>query len=51
MPKSKWEDIDNYTERMSVYGGWLIKGYVAGEQEYGIALCFIPDPDHIWRLS
>ena len=56
----KWEAIDNYTSRAKIKGGWLVKAFdpvmceLNGEPvqsgEHHIALCFVPDPMHGWKL-
>ena len=59
--KLNWEIIDDYHQRAKVPGGWLVKAYedvvhtdgVDGGMESGfdlrIAMCFVPDPAHLWR--
>lgn len=46
----EWELIDDgcpYTERMKVYGGWLVR---TGSSEY-MGLCFIPDVNYNWNIA
>ena len=62
--KSMWEQVDPYTFRMQVPGGWVIKCLEnihhfypetgreddVSEYDFRIAVCFVPDPNHEWRL-
>jgi len=46
----EWEHITGtgQTYRLKVFGGWLVK---ALEGRYiAVALTFVPDPKHEWRL-
>ncbi len=59
----KWERIDDWHERVQIYGGWLVKareavvhdrsengqGMIDG-WDFRVAMCFIPDPNHEWIL-
>jgi len=49
-----WEDIDLYHRRAKVPGGWLVKIYEkiieAGQCSWCIAVCFVPDPTHSWKI-
>jgi len=44
---SKWERIDDYTDRMRIPGGWLIRSWVCNENEdaMGVSLIHIKDSD------
>lgn len=56
-----WEQIDPYTQRAAVIGGWLVKtkedvyedrGFGDGlERGYNlrIAMTFVPDEGHYWK--
>lgn len=57
-----WEQIDPYTQRAAVIGGWLVKAYedvcttntgihAAGGKgyEWRIAMTFVPDVAHHWK--
>lgn len=59
----EYEDVDNYTQRAKVFGGWLVKttediivtdqashrfGYASGECR--IATAFVPDPEWKWKI-
>ncbi len=58
----KWELIDEKTNmsRAPIRGGWLIRekcgilieqdGNTVLSGEYRVALCFVPDPMHGWKL-
>jgi hypothetical protein len=60
----EWEQIDDYTRRARVFGGWLVESnapvyHNMMEQGRGmedgwdwrIATCFVPDPNNKWRLD
>ena len=42
----KWEDITDYTERLMVPGGWIVRSH--GD---GIHQVFIKDSNHGWELT
>lgn len=57
-----WEQIDTYTQRAAVIGGWLVKAYenvctagtgysALGDKgyEWRIAMTFVPDEGHHWK--
>ena len=46
-PPAFWEEVDHYTRRAKVHGGWVVKS-ISGS---GLALCFIPDPNHEWVVK
>ena len=52
-----WEEIDGYSERAKVFGGWLVRCYEPywdGDQQYEyryVAMAFIPDPNHEWEID
>lgn len=57
--KLEWEVIDDYHQRCSVPGGWLVKAYEDVMQElstqgfvpgwdWRISICFVPDTNHEW---
>ena len=59
-----WEDIDNYTRRLPIFGGWLVKTFedvIHDQSQYGrgmvggwdwrVSMCFVPDPTHEWKLE
>ena len=35
--------------RAKVPGGWIVREERRGQDEYGISLTFVPDPDHDWK--
>jgi hypothetical protein len=43
----EWEFIDSCTRRMEVPAGWIVQDIDTS----GGAMCFVPDPDHAWRLA
>jgi len=60
--KDSWEEINDgrYTERLKVFGGWLVKSYEANsvydvnrgvnDTQYNIAMAFVPDINHEWKV-
>jgi len=56
-----WEQIDGFHFRLKVPGGWIFKvledvvhGSDRGLQpgwDWRVAICFIPDPDHLWVVE
>jgi len=45
----KWEELDNFTQRARVIGGWIVKAY--DDEEFpGISLVFLNDQDHEWQI-
>jgi hypothetical protein len=57
-----WEMIDGFHFRLKVPGGWIFKvleevvhnhpnhGFTPG-WDWRVAICFIPDPDHLWIVE
>ena len=55
-----WEQIDEYHQRASVFGGWLVKAFEnvmhlapSGREvgfDWRMSMCFVPDPKHQWKL-
>ena len=47
----EWEQIDDLHQRAKIKGGWLVKAYQTdGNDEFYVAMCFVPDPMHAWVL-
>jgi hypothetical protein len=44
---SEWESIDDHTDRMKVPGGWIVR--LVGDT--GVAMCFVQDVHHVWRIE
>lgn len=42
----QWESITEYTKRMKVFKGWVVKSV----DENGSSMVFIPDANHEWRI-
>ena len=51
----QWEDIDNLTntQRLRVYGGWIVKhvSYFIPNNAVSESSVFVPDPNHEWDLN
>jgi len=54
-----WEDLDMYTKRAKVLGGWIVKCYEPitvrineynTQQEFSISTTFVSDPMHLWQV-
>ncbi len=49
----EWEKINKQTDRLKVYGGWLVRTYVT-LQEAGtasVAITFYKDKKYEWQLE
>lgn len=44
-----WEKIDECTERARVHKGWLVRHW-SDDGGTRMAICFVPDPMHGWKL-
>lgn len=57
-----WESMDNYHERVKIFGGWLVKAReevmhdrsefgqgMIGGWDWRLTMCFVPDPNHEWK--
>ncbi len=50
------DDPESSTERYPVPGGWIVRTSTWSErddqngQSFAVALCYVPDPDHLWDL-
>ena len=60
-PEYKWEEINSNTQRLEVYGGWIIcvsddvihntdNGMQSGWDQRS-AICFVEDLQHKWGLN
>jgi hypothetical protein len=48
--ENEWEEICSYTQRLRVYGGWIVRTYdVSGANEVALAMCFVPDKEYRWE--
>ena len=52
-----WERIDEYSERLKVPNGWLIRYHVSerclssGSVGVSVAMIFIKDEKHKWKIK
>lgn len=48
----QWEKMDEYTHRLRVFGGWIVKhvSYYYHESVSESSV-FVPDPNHEWDLK
>lgn len=50
-----WETVAredfNVTHRMKVPGGWVVRSYIKNQEDYPVALVFVPDVKHEWMLE
>jgi len=59
MAKLTWEKITPTTQRLEVYGGWIVsrdifKGHTwmgGASDSISVSLVFVPDPKHRWVLE
>lgn len=52
----EWETIipsknAQYTQRLKVWKGWLVKSVCDSGNPNMIAMCFIPDENHQWVIN
>lgn len=48
----EWEQLDIYTRRAKVIGGWIVNSNFTDEETYAAeSLVFIPDRDHEWTIK
>jgi len=47
MVKDLWEDLDFYTSRMKVPGGWIVRD----DKNQRGGICFFPDPTYEWKVK
>jgi hypothetical protein len=57
--KVEWEILTETTQRLMVFGGWIIsrrvsKGHTWGQgasDAVALSLVFVPDPTHEWAIT
>lgn len=49
--KIQWEIIDDYTDRLKVLGGWIVRTGTIGVQGSTVHQVFVPDEKHEWKLE
>lgn len=47
----KWEEIDGFTHRLKVPGGWIVRSEYEFEEDFSTAITFLPDPNWTWKLE
>ena len=48
----KWEELDKYTCRAKVFGGWLVQVFAGRpDGDYCSSMCFVSDPKHEWVID
>lgn len=58
----EWEQIDSCHQRCKVLGGWLVKAYESVAHilpqgdcmdgwDWRVSMCFVPDPNHEWKIN
>ena len=51
----EWEEIDTYSERLKVAGGWVIRCWLRQSDLFAnstaLQMLFVPDPQHKWELE
>lgn len=45
MSELKWEQVDGWTLRLKIYGGWLVT------HRNPSGMTFVPDPEHKWVIE
>ena len=50
-----WESIDDFTDRLMVHGGWIVRSQVLKECRDGVGFSlsttYVPDPKWYWKLE
>ena len=54
--KLEWEivvPLNNYniTERLKVFGGWMVCRMDGGKSPASLTSCFVSDPKHEWKIE
>jgi len=47
----KFEEIDNETSRLRVYGGWIIRTIAISSEGVGVHTFFMADVLNVWKLK
>lgn len=60
----EWEQVEPELQRVKVPGGWLVKAYtdvihytpdfnqvMTHGYDWRISICFVPDPNHEWKIK
>ena len=60
--KFEYEDVDDFTQRAKVFGGWIVKthepvhhsntdgcGSSGNGWDWRLSTCFVPDMKHEWQ--
>jgi hypothetical protein len=54
---ARFEEIDSYSSRLAVPGGWVIRSFAVEYDEFSrgyytpISMIFVSDPEHKWDLD
>lgn len=50
--KEKWEHFPeaDYTTRLKVWGGWIVKYVIGDGNSTACSMVFIPDSNHEWII-
>lgn len=54
--KFEWEDVESpcqgdYTERLKVFGGWLVRTILKIKEHECVSMVFVPDANHEWSIK
>lgn len=50
-PPRGYKTYEETTERVKVFGGWIVKNFHKYDNMFSESMVFIPDPDHKWSLD
>lgn len=45
-----WTNICNETDRLKVFGGWLVRTRSGFGNSWTYSMCLVPDPNHEWKV-
>jgi hypothetical protein len=48
---STWERIDTTTDRLRVYGGWIVRSFAGYVENKTVHQVFVQDEGHRWTLT
>lgn len=51
MDSEKWQKVTRNSRRLKVFGGWVFEDWTTTNNGDRLAICFIPDPQHNWKLN
>lgn len=47
----KWEEVAHRCHRLKVFKGWIVETWAESQGGDRLAICFVPDQWHEWKLN